>query len=81
MDLISRIQAFEEFNKDPMGGLNYRQILETLPSAEPERKKGKWKIVKYPYAKCSICNTLFDAVHNEQHYCSNCGAEMKGEWE
>ena len=35
MDLINRDDAIKELDADPMGGLNYRSILERLPSAYP----------------------------------------------
>lgn len=35
-DLIRRQDAIDAIDKDIMGGLNYRSILERLPSAEPK---------------------------------------------
>ena len=56
--------------------------LVNLPSAQPERKKGKWidgkgnvKIVGYG-AYCSCCKRESEYVTN---YCPNCGARMDGE--
>lgn len=58
-----------------------------LPSAQPERKKGKWVLIgsrleSRPYA-CSECNYAFqvDTVMGKTawNYCPNCGAEMEGE--
>ena len=57
-----------------------------LPSAQPERKKGKW--VKYDgdrlktMFKCSECGARIDI--NEKHrnfFCYHCGADMRGEQE
>ena len=53
-----------------------------LPSAQLERKKGKWILPNNPIAKandewiCSGCHYLIGGKHN---YCPNCGADMRGE--
>lgn len=58
--------------------------LEELPSAQPERKTGKW--VKYDgdwfktMFKCSECGAMIDI--NEKYrnfFCYHCGADMRGE--
>lgn len=58
-----------------------------LPSAQPERKKGKWipqdhnktngmaSTLVYYYPKCSVCGHC----DNYTNFCSNCGADMRGE--
>ena len=55
-----------------------------LPSAQPERKTGKW--VKYDgdwfktMFKCSECGAMIDI--NEKYrnfFCYHCGADMRGE--
>lgn len=46
-----------------------------LPSAQPERKRGKWKMdLKRHVFVCSICGAwqLFNC-----NYCSNCGTDMR----
>lgn len=40
-DAISRADAIDALKKDIMGGLNYEQILQSLPSVEPKRPKGE----------------------------------------
>ena len=69
---------------------HYRDILENLPSVQPERKKGKWLLSdeqrredtdngNYLYF-CSNC--LRSDVHaktQEVPYCWWCGADMRGE--
>lgn len=59
-------------------------MVEDLPSAEPERKTGKWLIeyhdsilgrraeIKY----CSECRQVSPFRHK---FCPNCGADMRGE--
>ena len=57
-----------------------RKALEGLPSAQPERKTGRW-IGKYPVTSaCSECNYLIhDSKVKVFAYCPNCGADMRGE--
>lgn len=46
-----------------------------LPSAQPERKTGKWID-----DNCSVCGQY--VYHGDaRNYCPNCGAKMKGEEE
>lgn len=57
------------------------KTIEILPSAQQERKKGKWidetfkpwGLVYHPY-KCDQCGEHSEADSN---YCSNCGAKME----
>lgn len=62
--------------------------IESLPSAQPERKKGEWIIDRGLY-KCSSCNGLWtewwavakpiERMRKEMPYCPMCGADMRGE--
>ena len=61
--------------------------IENLPSAQPERKKGKWirhDEIKNVYGgiciECSECGEKYVVQHilDEKH-CRNCGADMRGE--
>ena len=63
-------------------GCRLGKWLKCLPSAEPDRKKGKWETEirtnrlfghKYAVFACSICGIASDKEH---HFCPNCGAEM-----
>ena len=56
------------------------EVTRELPSAQPERKKGKW-IGKYPVTSaCSECDYLIhDSKVKVFAYCPNCGADMRGE--
>lgn len=49
---------------------------ERLPSAQPERKKGRWEVTPV-YIKCSECGESFMLI--PQNYCPNCGADMRGD--
>jgi len=87
-DLISRRAAidatwFEPSYTDPLNVLTeVRDRLKALPSAQPERKKGKWidekfkprGLVYHPY-KCNQCGEHSEADSN---FCPNCGADMRG---
>ena len=62
--------------------------IEDLPSAQPERKRGKWiedddgwdEVIW----RCSECDAVFTLVdgtpkENEYYFCPHCGADMRGE--
>lgn len=61
------------------------RAIEEVPSAEPERKKGKWiydteRVMNnggiYSQYHCSECG--FQSV-SRMNFCGYCGAEMRGE--
>ena len=58
-------------------------MVEDMPTIEPERKTGKWirDVTYYPRYHCSQCgektdNTIMGAPRYK--YCPNCGADMRG---
>lgn len=54
-------------------------VIDELPSVQPQRMKGKWKQAdkNEPYfVQCSVCRYMTD---NESDFCPNCGADMRGE--
>lgn len=54
-----------------------RQVIQTLPSAQPERKTGKWTMnERQIYWRCNQCNRLSMYRTN---FCPDCGADMRGE--
>ena len=66
-----------------------RTMLHEVPSAQPERKKGKWEekevsdekvIDEWQSARCSACGKYHTAPYmyyfNNYNYCPNCGAKM-----
>lgn len=63
------------------GGYFGTEPEEVFPSAQPERKKGKW----IPYSKvyecryeCSSCGYHLIGIHeSEANFCPNCGADMR----
>jgi len=93
-DLISRQAAidatwFEPSYTDPLNVLTeVRDRLKALPSAQPERKKGKWIEAYDPFnrisGRCSVCGWeahLYEDDVVGMNYCPNCGADMRGEQE
>ena len=88
-DLISRqaaIDAYgdwyvEEGTAEGFIG-TVKQLLESLPSAQPERKKGKW----IPHEdddgehygdKCSECGEWYVMPYGKTNFCPHCGAYMR----
>ncbi len=70
---------FAQYNKGLEDGI---KAIRALPSAEPERKKGKWieDETGYGYWTCSRCGfvTEASAANILYHFCPNCGARL--EW-
>ena len=66
-------------------------LLENLPSVQPERKTGRWILYdkRFPWMqdyKCSECGNYLDfsgvnAGRGSANFCPNCGADMRGEQE
>lgn len=59
--------------------LSIERDLKQLPSAQPERKKGHWKLQKNGNAICSECGfvqvSAWD-LDNWDNFCHHCGADM-----
>ena len=52
------------------------QRIEALPSAQPERKKGKW-LDDCGGLKCSVCGCTIDDPYYVEGYCTKCGSYNK----
>lgn len=59
--------------------------LNDLPSAQPERKTGRWILWNYPGEECAICSAcgeeydqmeLYIGGNDYPKYCPDCGARM-----
>ena len=80
-DLISRQEAIDAvdvkcLHRGIVKGL--QAIIEDLPSAQPERKKGAWIVIDDAERKyqCDECKAMSYVLGN---FFPNCGADMRGE--
>lgn len=89
-DTISRQAAIDAVAKALKGTfVEYEDIAEKIinkvPSAQPERKKGKWILTEddnYEYCTCSECgyqNGENWINGSDIPFCAVCGADMRGE--
>lgn len=91
-DLIRREDVVKAMNEALAVGDISRvianDILNNIPSAEPERKKGKWieqddgwDGIYYECSECREAFTLMDGTptDNLYNFCPHCGADMRGE--
>ena len=104
-DLISRQAAIDAIHEDillkPLNDSFYREnhefvtvgyverTLLAVPSAQPERKKGRWvqSNLDKEFLTCSCCRTenlKMRMAYRRDYaniflYCPNCGAEMEGD--
>lgn len=51
-----------------------QRILRGMPSAQPERIKGRWAVTPV-YIKCSECGECYPLI--PQNFCPHCGADMR----
>jgi hypothetical protein len=92
-DLISR-NALCEFCLNTKDRTVDANDIMRFPSAEPERKKGKWEekqviddpdhgIPEWQSAKCSVCGKYLTTPYlyyfDNYKFCPHCGADMRGE--
>lgn len=82
--VIDDVVKCTDMNEDTMEVLEEK--INTLPSVKPQRKRGKWIVVREEYkfmggivneprgCKCSNCNKV---VRFKSDFCPNCGAEMR----
>lgn len=88
-DLIRRQDAIEaliqEFYSNVDDYISEKQAvhaIDSLPSAQPERKRGEWiDYTEDGYVECPFCHsaTNCDGNKDELHFCFSCGADLKGE--
>ena len=98
-DLIERQKALDGLKyemkygaeMDSYGLDTAYDIIENIPSAEPERKTGKWEVQPstgedrpFIWWKCSECgHVIFSETERDRRefhaFCGRCGADMRGE--
>ena len=81
-DLISRQAAIDAVMRNACNTQRIYEAIKGLPSAQSERKKGKW--IDYSdegYVECPFCHsaTNCDGNKDELHFCFSCGADLRGE--
>jgi hypothetical protein len=91
LDMVRILQTYKLFEGDDMVLIDKATVqteLMMLPSAEPERKKGKWIWCgdKHVCSECdefALCDA-YDVLETGEYqeelsdYCPNCGADMRG---
>ena len=96
-DLIDRQAAIDALHMHLMYRMgtdsNKKRLddwINSLPSAQPERKKGSWNVIQGNIVVCSECGMLAPKSMtgcllnrhlepNRTNFCPNCGADMRGE--
>ena len=105
-DLISRQAAIDALGEKPLVWDDFSDFdlgkaaqwsddvdaIKALPTAQPQRKKGRWIYREHDIAmcdgyRCDKCGffvpwdykfTFIDFI-NDYHFCPNCGSDMRGE--
>ena len=90
-DLISRqaaidaINSYFGFNIEEEYGSAVQEVINGLPSAQPQRMRGRWKRTYLDHEAmgerpsifyCSACN---QCIAYPTNYCPSCGTDMRGE--
>ena len=85
IDAIKKINAHGNTDRANGLGLSENAII-LLPSAEPERKTGRWiemvdadPMTGEPYVCGVYCSECGERIGCESNFCPNCGADMRGE--
>ena len=86
MDLIERqkmIDLWEQYHPYiAIKACEYDAKLRRLPSAQPERMTGKWKLLQNGDAICQKCKHVQKSAWDMDgwdNFCHHCGADMRGE--
>ena len=60
-------------------GIDYAlEIVNALPSAQPERSGGEWIYqTKFSRIECDQCGKVFRNSFAPKNFCPNCGADMR----
>lgn len=80
-DLISRKAAIKVVIQGEIYGVGWSiEKLEALPSAQPQRKAGKWisnGVEAFGVVEYWVCDQCHDQSKYRTNYCPNCGARME----
>lgn len=86
LNLLKKHKSGLQGMKGPLSIVEYYigkliEKINEMPSAEPERKKGKWLMngerYGHMYWRCSLCGEEVDYIG--ANFCSNCGSYNGGE--
>lgn len=99
-DLISRQAAIDAFDKQIWSDIDIpvckeirtavKKTIEQLPSAQPERKPGRWEMLSERSARCTNCGAIRYTNGRDKtgkghifyanfRFCPNCGTPMEVE--
>ena len=85
IDAINRICPVDtEYDCTLLDRVDVRYVLSDLPSAQPERIRGRWEMKPDPYGffdeipVCSECGCTTE-MRKVYKFCPFCGADMRGE--
>ena len=85
-DCISRQQAIDEvinlWADKPFGNptlIEIKGCIEALPSAQPQRKTGKWMPVSDETQTWHYCSECHYQQYEKTKFCPSCGADMRGD--
>lgn len=85
-DLIDRQAAIEIVSKwlgDVFGvyqtgdSIGVFKRLRKLPSAQPERERGRWGYQRHDHKWTPVCTACFNFADKATDFCPNCGASMQ----
>ena len=77
IDAVNAYLGLSAVSRTIQNMTSIQEILEKLPSAEPERKKGKW-IDTGSGQECSECHEIQYGYDSFRYFCAFCGADMRG---
>lgn len=59
------------------------EVIDDVPTIEPERKKGHWLLFGDSYMEFCKCSNCGHSEDTKKNFCPECGADMRGgqdEW-
>lgn len=88
IDKQATIDAIRQKAKEELADVNHYflegvqlavDVVEGMPDAQPERKKGKWVSNDIDPEAWNFCSACGEQAIDLYDYCPNCGADMRGE--